>query len=101
MHYPGADPTVQGLLLAIDRFSFPNFVTTFRIFGTLPVTTCSCERSISTLRRSKTYLRNSLSETRLDGLAMLNVHREIELDVDEVIERFARKGNRRLSVLED
>ena len=32
---------------------------------------------------------------------MLNVHREIELDVDEVIERFARKGNRRLSLLDD
>ena len=53
------------------------------------IPTCSCERSMPTLRRLKTYLRNSLSETHVNGLAMLNVHREIELDVDEVIGHIA------------
>jgi hypothetical protein len=39
-----------------DKFSFLNILTALRIFGTIPVTTCSCERSISTLRRLKTFL---------------------------------------------
>ena len=88
--------TAQELLAFIDPISFPNMMTAFGIFATIPVTTCTCERSISTLRRLKTYLRSTVSETRMTGLAKLNVHREIELDIDDVIERFARKGNRKL-----
>ena len=50
----GTPPTtVQELLLV----SFPNVMTAIRIFGTLSVTTCSCEGSISTLRRFNTYLK--------------------------------------------
>ena len=67
--------TVQDLLPFVDNLSFPNILTAFKIFGTIPVTTCTCERSISTLRRLKTYLRNTMTESWLLGLALLNVHR--------------------------
>eukprot|EP00112_Aurelia_sp_Birch-Aquarium-sp1_P017236 Seg3978.1 transcript_id=Seg3978.1/GoldUCD/mRNA.D3Y31 product="52 kDa repressor of the inhibitor of the protein kinase" protein_id=Seg3978.1/GoldUCD/D3Y31 len=90
--------TLQDLLPFIDELSFPNILTAFRIFGTVPVTTCTCERSISTLRRLKTYLRNSMSASRLNGLALLNVHREINLDIDYVINRFATKHPRRMAL---
>ena len=79
-----------------DKATFPNILTGFLIFATIPVTTCTCERSVSTLRRLKTYLRNSMSESRLSALAMLNVHREIPLDIDEVIDLFAKKHPRRI-----
>ena len=62
-----------------------NIYTAFQIFATIPVTSCTCERSISVLRRLKTYLRSTMTETRLKGLALLNVHREIHLDTKEVI----------------
>lgn len=41
---------------------YPNIYAVLRILAVLPVTTCSCERSISTLRRVKTYLRNSMTQ---------------------------------------
>ncbi|CAB0042463.1 unnamed protein product [Trichogramma brassicae] len=44
---------------------FPNIFLLLKIYATLPVTTCTPERSFSTLRRLKTYLRNSCGQDRL------------------------------------
>jgi hypothetical protein len=85
----GSLPTkLADVLLFVDKISFPNIYTAFQIFATLPVTTCSCERSISALRRLKTYLRSTMSESRLRGLALLHVHREIHLNTEEIIDAF-------------
>lgn len=37
-----------------------------------------------------------MGQERLTGLALLNAHREIVVDVDKVIDRFAKIRNRRL-----
>ena len=71
-----------------------------RIFGTIPVTTCSCERSISTLRRLKTFMRSTMGQKRLTSLALLNVHREIILDREKVIDRFGLKHPRRMVLVD-
>ena len=80
----------------VDKISFPNIYTAFQIFATIPVTSCTCERSISVLRRLKTYLRSTMTDTRSRGLALLNVHREIHLDTEEVIDEFATRNPRRM-----
>jgi len=48
-----------------------------KILAILPVSTASVERSFSTLKEIKTYLRDSTSETRLNGLTLMNIPREI------------------------
>ena len=48
----------------------------------------------------KTYPRNTMSENRLNGLAMLNVHREASVDVNEVIDRFARRNPRKMKLID-
>ncbi|CAF4875906.1 unnamed protein product, partial [Rotaria socialis] len=60
----------------------------FKILWTIPVNTCEYERSFSTLRRIKTYLRSTTGEDRLSGLALLNIEREAEIDYDEIIKEF-------------
>ena len=92
--------SVQELLPFVDIFSFPNIHTALKIFGTIPVTTCSCERSISTLRRLKTFMRSTMGEKRLTSLALMNVHREIHLDVEKVMDRFALKHPRRMVLVD-
>lgn len=67
-----------------------------QISATLPVTVASSERSFSTLRRLKTYLRNKTGEERLNGLALLNIHRDIQVTSDQVLDIFAKK--RRLEI---
>lgn len=68
---------------------FPNIKILLQIFATSPVSTATAERSFSTLRRLKNYLRSTMSEVRLNGLAMLNIHKEI--DINQVVDTFAQK----------
>ena len=85
---------------AIDSFVacngdfFPNVKALLCILTTLPVSTATAERSFSTLKRIKTYLRNSMGDSRLSGLALLSIHREIEVNPAEVLDRFAKAPRR-------
>jgi len=73
---------------------FPNVFKLLQILVTLPVTSCEAERSFSTLKRIKTYLRNSTSESRLNGLAALNIHYDIDVKSEEVIQRLSNLKRR-------
>lgn len=84
------------LINLCDEDSLPTVFQLLKIYATIPVSTSSAERSFSTLKRLKTYLRNSMGETRLNGLAALNIHREIMIDPDQVIDILSTK-NRRLN----
>lgn len=79
---------------------FPNIKIMLQIFATIPVTTATAERSFSTLRRQKNYLRTTMKETRLNGLAILNIHKNIPVDINKILDTFTRKKNRRME-LED
>ncbi len=59
--------------------------------GTLPVTSCERERSISMLKLIKTSLRSSMGQDRLNGLAMLYYHCDIEITSEEVVDEFSSK----------
>uniref|UniRef100_L7LXZ9 Putative 52 kDa repressor of the inhibitor of the protein n=1 Tax=Rhipicephalus pulchellus TaxID=72859 RepID=L7LXZ9_RHIPC len=73
---------------------FPVIRKLLQIMATLPVTTSTSERSFSTLRRLKTYLRNTTGALRLNGLALLNIHREVPLSPEEILDELATKPRR-------
>ncbi|XP_065667641.1 52 kDa repressor of the inhibitor of the protein kinase-like [Hydra vulgaris] len=88
----------DNISLTLKSISFPGFENikiALRILGTLPVTSCECERSFSVMRRLKDYMRTTMSEDRLNGLALMYIHQEIVPCIDNVINRFSIK-NRRL-----
>jgi hypothetical protein len=70
---------------------FPSTFKLLQILTTLPVTTANIERSFSTLIRLKTYLRNTTCENRLNGLAMMNIHSDIMINPDDVLNKLATK----------
>ncbi|KAF0759650.1 52 kDa repressor of the inhibitor of the protein kinase-like [Aphis craccivora] len=43
------------------------------------------------MERLKTYLRNSMKESKLNGLTKLYIHNNIRLDVKEIIDEIAKK----------
>ena len=86
-------------LVQCDYNYFPNIHTLLKIVCTLPVTSCSCERSISGLKRLKTYLRSTMGQERLNGLAMMHFHYDVDIDHDAVLDMFARKHPRRMTLL--
>lgn len=48
------------------------------------------ERVFYSLKILNTYFRKSTIETCLNGLALMLIHREINLDPDEVVNRFEK-----------
>lgn len=77
--------------------NLPNVCTALILYLTLPVTSASAERSFSKLKLIKTYLRSTMSQSRLSGLATLSIEHELasKLDLDKVIKEFASAKNRR------
>ena len=76
---------IASTLKSVDPASFPNVFTILQILAPIPVTSCACERSISCLRYLKNYLRGTMGEERLNGLAIMHAHRDIPLDLDAII----------------
>ena len=74
----------------------PNLYAIFKVLLTMPVSTASAERSFSTLRRLKTYLRNTMSQEHLTGLALMHIHRNINVDINRVISKFDATGHRHI-----
>lgn len=77
---------------------YPNIKELLKIICVIPVTTCTAERTFSSLRRTKTYLRSTIGEDRLNGLMLLNIHRDIKIIPEEVIEEFSKKHTRKLQL---
>lgn len=95
--------TYSELLLQAKTF-FPAVAKAIEVALALPVTTCTVERSFSTMRRVKTWLRSTMTNDRLDGLCMMSVHRERVMKhkddfITRVITQFAQKNPRRLPLL--
>ena len=90
--------TPAKVLQSIDSDFFPNLDVLFKIACTLAVTSAECERSVSRLRYLKTYLRSTMTERRLNGLALLYTHRDIPCSADEVVQQFAQRNPRRMCI---
>ena len=52
---------------------------------------CNSEQSFFTLRRQKTFLRNTIDITRMNGLTLLNIYRSHTPCPDDVINRLSEK----------
>lgn len=96
VRYDERPTTITECLIKCDEILFPNTQRILRIFATIPVTSCTAERSFSTLRLIKSFLRSTMGENRLNGLSLLSVHKNIKLDHEEVIQEYARKFDTRL-----
>ena len=60
-----------------------------RVILVTPVTTTIVERSNSSLRLIKNAQRGTMSEDILNALLLLFIHRDIELDYNEIVDIFA------------
>ncbi|XP_026482761.1 zinc finger MYM-type protein 1-like [Ctenocephalides felis] len=79
------------------REVYPNIDIALRIFLSIPVTNCSGERSFSTLKRVKTYLRASMGQDRLSALALLTIEAQLvqEIDYNDIVDVFAQTKSRK------
>lgn len=80
------------------REVYPNVDIALRIFLSIPASNCSGERSFSTLKRVKNYLRASMGQDRLNALALLSIEAELvqEINYDDIIDVFAQTKARKI-----
>ena len=69
-----APKTAFESLFECNRKLMATLFRILQIFATLPITTATKERRVSTLKRIKMYLRNTMGEERLTGLALIAIH---------------------------
>jgi hypothetical protein len=71
----------------------PNLKKMLKVVLILPVTTATCERSFSAMRRIKTWLRSRMEQNRLDNLTILNIEKDLlkNLNKEKILDEFAKK----------
>ena len=85
---------LDALLSAKKMQTYPSLKVLLQILTTLPVSTATNERLFGALKYLKTYLWTTMKEARLNGLALLNVHRDLNIKYEQVIDAFSRKYRR-------
>jgi hypothetical protein len=68
----------------------------YRILLTIPVTVASAERSFSKLKLLKSYMRTTMTQQRLNGLATIALENDIleKINYEDIIEEFISKNTR-------
>ena len=66
----------------------------------IPLTSCEAERSFSALRRLKTWLRSTMSQKRLNNIAVCHVHHDYidDLKLESIVNEFISANERRLKL---
>ena len=102
-HCSGAVPLLQ-LFYENDLIAtFSETVRLLNILITIPMTSCEAERCFSTLKRVKTFLRNTMTDDRLNALGMLSMEKKLIREMPDfnklVIDKFAQLKERRANFL--
>jgi hypothetical protein len=78
---------------------FENVRKCLQIAATIPVTSCTAERAFSAMKILKTRLRSTMTDARLNGLALMYIHKDADLVPEEIVTAFAKLCKRRLDFL--
>ena len=81
-------PSTLAATLDQNRDAYPSIISIMVILLTIPATSATHERSLSSMKRIKTYLRNTMTTDRLTSLALLHIHRERDIDINTVADVF-------------
>jgi len=74
----------------IQKVTFPNLYKLIQVGITIPISSATCERSFSSMRRIKNWLRTSMLQQRFSNLSILNIERDItnNLKSEQILNKF-------------
>ena len=73
--------------IKINPDYYPSIRETFHILLTMLMGSVPCEHSFSALRRLKQWNRTTMVEDRLNGLTLLHIHRYINVDRVNILDK--------------
>lgn len=93
--------TSQSLITALSTTPqrYPNVRKLLRIAVTMPLTSCSAERCFSAMKILKSRLRSTMVDERLNGLALMYIHKDNDISIESVISNFAMSSRKMPFVL--
>ena len=98
----GVKPSLRDIECSLKSFQstssiFSEVIKLLQLLYVLPASTATAERSFSSLRHLKTYLRNSMTPKRLNHLLLLHVHKDAteHIDLQEIVAEFIGRNERR------
>ena len=86
---------LQGTLNSTSKELYPGTFMILNVYACMPVSTTTAERSFSTMRRLKTYLRSTMTTKRLSSLGLLNIYCKREIAAETVLDIFSRRKERK------
>jgi hypothetical protein len=74
-----------------NKSSFSNVYKLVQVVLTIPISSPTCERSFSAMRRFKNWLRTSIGQERFIKLSTLSIERDLtnKIDWKIILEKFA------------
>ncbi len=97
---PGYILTYVKEFLSAECVIFSEVLKVLTLILVNPATNATSERSLSAMRRLKTYCRSTMGQTRLNAVMLLHVHMEKtdQLSIIDLANRFASSLEHRKSV---
>ena len=101
--WSGMDPNVtpQTLVETLDHANsqfYPGVYVALVTLLTYLVSTCTAERSFSSIKRLNSPLRSTMTDERLSSLEILHIHKHKNVNIDRLVTEFARLKGRRLDL---
>ena len=89
-------------LSPVEHQFYDMVVKLTKIILTMPATNAISERSFSTLRRMKTWLRSTMNQTRLNWCMVLHIHNDDtdKLNIVDVANEFVSRNSTRNHIFE-
>ena len=88
--------TLAKAITKYDEERFPNLFVLLKIACTFPITSAECERSFSAMHRLRTWLGAGMKTERLGSVAIMNIHRQEEVDYNHVSALFFQLHPRKI-----
>lgn len=87
---------LEELKKVISKEVYPNIYPLLKVAIILPISSASCERSFSVMRRIKNWTRTSMTQDRFSHLSILHIERDIvnNLDPDMILDEYAKQDRR-------
>lgn len=89
---------LEELRECVHKEVFPNLYILLQIALTLPISSATCERSFSAMKRIRNWLRTTMLQDRFSSLSLLAIEKDVcnMIDVHDIVKLFLQSKDRRL-----
>lgn len=87
--------TTDDLINVIQQNIYPNLYKLIQVGLTIPISSATCERSFSAMRRIKTWLRTSMLQSRFNNVSILYIEKDMSKDINtnEIVQFSGKNQN--------